>query len=67
MSANELRQKTSADLKLELDTLLREQFNLRMQKGTGQLSRPDQVKKVRRNIARIKTVLKEKAKAGEAA
>jgi len=67
MSANELRQKTSAELKLELDTLLREQFNLRMQKGTDQLSRPDQVKKVRRNIARIKTVLNEKAKAGEAA
>ncbi|MEN8763824.1 MAG: 50S ribosomal protein L29 [Thiogranum sp.] len=67
MSANDFRQKTAAELKLELDTLLREQFNLRMQKGTGQLSRPDQVKKVRRNIARIKTVLNEKAKAGEAA
>ena len=47
--------------------MLREQFNLRMQKGTGQLSRPDQVKKVRRDIARIKTVMNEKAKAGEAA
>ena len=69
MSANDLRQKTVAELKLELDTLLREQFNLRMQKGSGQLSRPDQVKKVRRNIARIKTVLNEKAKTktGEAA
>ena len=67
MSANDLRQKATAELKLELDTLLREQFNLRMQKGTGQLSRPDQVKKVRRNIARIKTVLNEKVKAGEAA
>jgi large subunit ribosomal protein L29 len=67
MSANDFRRKTTAELKLELDTLLREQFNLRMQKGSGQLSRPDQVKKVRRNIARIKTVLNEKAKAGEAA
>jgi len=67
MSANDLRQKAAAELELELDTLLREQFNLRMQKGTGQLSRPDQVKKVRRNIARIKTILNEKAKAGEAA
>ncbi|MEA3244239.1 MAG: 50S ribosomal protein L29 [Pseudomonadota bacterium] len=67
MSANDFRRKTTAELELELDTLLREQFNLRMQKGTGQLSRPDQVKKVRRNIARIKTVLNEKAKAGEAA
>jgi len=67
MSANDFRQKTVAELKLELDTMLREQFNLRMQKGSGQLSRPDQVKKVRRNIARIKTVLNEKAKTGEAA
>jgi large subunit ribosomal protein L29 len=66
MNANDLRQKTAAELAVELDTLLREQFNLRMQKGTGQLSRPDQVRKVRRNIARIKTVLNEKAKAGEA-
>jgi large subunit ribosomal protein L29 len=66
MNANDLRQKTAAELAVELDTLLREQFNLRMQKGTGQLSRPDQVRKVRRNIARIKTVLSEKAKAGEA-
>lgn len=67
MNANELREKSADDLKLELDGLLREQFNLRMQQGTGQLSRPDQVKKVRRDIARIKTVLNEKAKAGEAA
>jgi large subunit ribosomal protein L29 len=67
MNANELRQKSADELKMELDNLLREQFNLRMQKGTGQLSRPDQVKKVRRNIARIKTVLTEKASAGESA
>jgi large subunit ribosomal protein L29 len=67
MNANELRQKSADELKLELDGLLREQFNLRMQKGTGQLARPDQVNKVRRNIARIKTILNEKAKAGEAA
>jgi len=67
MNASDLRQKSGAELKLELDGLLREQFNLRMQKGTGQLSRPDQVRKVRRDIARIKTVLNEKLKAGEAA
>jgi large subunit ribosomal protein L29 len=67
MNASELRGKTADELKTELDGLLREQFNLRMQKGTGQLSRPDQVKKVRRDIARIKTVMNEKAKAGEAA
>ncbi len=67
MKANELRDKSVDELKMELDGLLREQFNLRMQKGTGQLSRPDQVKKVRRDIARVKTVMNEKAKAGEAA
>jgi large subunit ribosomal protein L29 len=66
MKANEVRQKSVDELRLELDGLLREQFNLRMQKGTGQLSRPDQAKKVRRDIARIKTILNEKAKAGEA-
>ena len=67
MNANELRAKSADELKLEMDGLLKEQFNLRMQKGTGQLSRPDQVKKVRRDIARIKTVLTEKAKASEVA
>lgn len=59
MNANELRQKSSQDLQKELDDLLREQFNLRMQKGSGQLARPDHVKKVRRDIARIKTVMNE--------
>jgi large subunit ribosomal protein L29 len=67
MNASDLRQKSSDELKLELDGLLREQFNLRMQKGTGQLNRPDQIRKVRRDIARIKTVLNEKMKTGEAA
>ncbi len=67
MDVKTLRDKSEAELKEELNGLLREQFNLRMQKGTGQLSRPDQVKQVRRDIARIKTVLNEKAKAGEAA
>ena len=63
MTASEMRQKT----KEELDSLLleksREQFNLRMQKGTGQLAKPDQVKKVRREIARIHTILNEMASA----
>ena len=66
MKANALREKSVDDLKQELDGLLREQFNLRMQKGTGQLSRPDQVKKVRRSIARVKTIMSEKANAGDA-
>lgn len=61
MVADELRQKTHLELNLLLIELFREQFNLRMQKGTGQLSRPDQIKKVRRDIARIRTVLNETA------
>ena len=67
MNASELRQKSSDELKKELEGLLLEQFNLRMQKGTGQLSRPDQIRRVRRDIARVKTVMNEKTKAGEAA
>ena len=63
MKANELRQKSEQELKSMLDELSREQFNLRMQKGSGQLSRPDQVKKARRDIARIHTLLKEMASA----
>ncbi|MEJ2508805.1 MAG: 50S ribosomal protein L29 [Gammaproteobacteria bacterium] len=61
MKANELRQKNVEELTKELHELLREQFNLRMQNGTGQLTRPHQVKAVRRSIARIKTVLNEKS------
>jgi large subunit ribosomal protein L29 len=49
-----------------LHNLLRERFNLSMQRGTGQLARPDQFRKVRRDIARINTVLTEKAQAGDA-
>jgi small subunit ribosomal protein S17 len=57
MNASELRDKSVADLNSELHELLREQFNLRMQQATGQLAKPHLVKQVRRNIARIKTVL----------
>ena len=66
MKAAELRSKSVSELKMELHNLLRERFNLGMQKGTGQLSRPDQVKKVRRDIARINTVLTEKARMSDA-
>jgi large subunit ribosomal protein L29 len=59
MVISELRQKTINELKLLLLDFSREQFNLRMQKGTGQLSKPDQMKKVRRDIARVYTVLNE--------
>jgi large subunit ribosomal protein L29 len=66
MTASELRKKTLGELRLELHNLLRERFNLSMQRGTGQLSRPDQFGKVRRDIARVCTVINEKRRAGEA-
>lgn len=60
MKASELRQKSVAELNTELLALLREQFNLRIQKGTGQLTKPMLIKQVRLDIARIKTVITEK-------
>jgi large subunit ribosomal protein L29 len=62
MNAKELRNKTKDELMSNLLELAREQFNLRMQKGTGQLAKSSQVKQVRRDIARINTVLSEKAR-----
>jgi large subunit ribosomal protein L29 len=61
MKASELRQKSKDELGTMLLDLSRERFNLKMQKGTGQLSKPDQVKKVRRDVARIHTILSEMA------
>jgi len=66
MKANELREKTDPELKDELLELRREQFNLRMQLGAGQSPRPDRFGKVRKDIARIKTILRERQGAGEA-
>ncbi|MBL1260189.1 MAG: 50S ribosomal protein L29 [Thiotrichaceae bacterium] len=63
MNATELREKNINELNSEKLELLREQFNLRMQKGTGQLTQSHLLKDVRRNIARINTVINEK-KAG---
>ena len=63
MKANELRTRSPEDLQKELMNLLREQFNLRMQRGTGRLSKPSQMKAVRREIARVKTIMGEQ-KAG---
>lgn len=60
MKANELRQKTHAELQDELLALRREQFNLRMQRGVSQAARPHEFSRVRREIARIKTVLGER-------
>jgi large subunit ribosomal protein L29 len=59
MSIKDLRGKTAAELRDELIALRREQFNLRMASASGQPARPDQHGKVRKNIARVKTVLKE--------
>jgi large subunit ribosomal protein L29 len=61
MKASELKDKSVEDLNKDLLELSREQFNLRMQKGTGQLAKPHLLKEVRRNIARVKTVLNQKA------
>ena len=63
MNASELRQKSKEELNSMLLEKSREHFNLRMQKGTGQLAKPDQMKKVRRDIARIHTILHEMASA----
>ncbi|MCP4280752.1 50S ribosomal protein L29 [Vibrio tapetis] len=61
MNAHELREKSVEELNSELLNLLREQFNLRMQAATGQLQQTHTLKTVRRDIARVKTVLTEKA------
>jgi len=61
MKPSELRSKDGADLQKELESLLRAQFGLRMQVATQQLSNTSQLKKVRRDIARVRTIMKEKA------
>jgi large subunit ribosomal protein L29 len=65
MKANEIREKSRDELGSLLGDLYREQFNLRMQKGSGQLSKNDRVKAVRRDIARVKTILHEMTEVGE--
>lgn len=66
MNAKELRGKGAAELQEELLQLRREQFNLRMAQATGQAAKPDQFTKVRRNIARLKTVMGEQGRAAGA-
>ena len=61
MKASELKAKSVEELNAELLGLLREQFNLRMQAATGQLAQTHLLKTVRRDIARVKTILTEKA------
>ena len=61
MNASELREKTLDQLRDELDTLKKEAFNLRFQQATGQLENTARVRAVRREVARVKTVLNQKA------
>ena len=63
MKASELREKSAEELQTMLVEELRSQFNLRMRKGTGQLDKPSEMKKTRRNIARINTLINEKKSA----
>lgn len=63
MQSNELRNKSVAELKEELANLNREQFNLRFQLKTAQLQQTDNVRKVRRDIASVKTILAQKQNA----
>lgn len=62
MKANEIRSKSAAEINESLLNVYREQFNLKMQKATGQMSKPDQISRNRKNIARLLTILKEREK-----
>jgi len=62
VKASELRTRSPAELQQELNELLKAQFSLRMRVATQQLSNNSQIKKVRRDIARVRTLLNEKAR-----
>lgn len=62
-----MKGKTEVELREELKNLLQEQFNLRMQKGMGQLTNSNELRRVRRDIARVKTVITQKSMEGKAA
>jgi large subunit ribosomal protein L29 len=59
MKVDELRKKDSNELQKELTVLLKQQFKMRMQRGSGQSIKTHLIKEVRRDVARIKTILKE--------
>lgn len=63
MNAQELRDKTPDQLRDELVTLKKEAFNLRFQQATGQLENPARLRSVKRDVARVHTILNEKAQA----
>jgi large subunit ribosomal protein L29 len=67
MDVQDLRNKSESELRQELTGLLEEQFKLRMQKGVGQLARPHELRRVRKDIARVKTLLGEKTRQGDVA
>ncbi|ADZ70174.1 50S ribosomal protein L29 [Polymorphum gilvum] len=60
MKASDVRAKTLDELRSELEGLKKEQFNLRFQKATGQLENTGRVRQIRRDIARIQTIMREK-------
>jgi large subunit ribosomal protein L29 len=66
MDMNVMNGKTEAELREELKNLLQEQFSLRMQKGMGQMTNVNELRRVRRDIARVKTVMTEKSTEGNA-
>jgi large subunit ribosomal protein L29 len=66
MDANELRDKSHDQLRDELTNLKKEAFNLRFQQATNQLENTARMREVRRNVARVKTILNEKAAAAAA-
>jgi large subunit ribosomal protein L29 len=65
MKAKEIREKTNEEIVAEINTLKDELFNLRFQQATGQLENPARIKTVKKTIARMKTVLTERANAGQ--
>ena len=67
MDMNLMKTKTEVELREELNRLLQEQFNLRMQKGMGQMTNINELRRVRRDIARVKTVMTQKSAEGNAA
>ena len=65
MDMNDIRKKSEKELREELTALRKEQFNLRMQQAAGQTPRSHMIRNARKNVARVKTVLNERAKAGK--
>jgi len=67
MDVNLIKSKTAIELRDELNNLLQEQFSLRMQKGMGQMTNVNELRRVRRDIARVKTVMTQKSVEGNVA